>query len=512
MKLSVVQRDRAAGVLLGQACGDALGVPYEFAPPPKGDAVMKGGGLGPYEPGEWSDDTQMAACIAQVSDTGVDLTTPEALDGIASGFVAWRREGASDIGNQTRAVLRGVQAGDGAGKRLTEAAAGYAERHTQSAGNGALMRNGVVGLTRLDDRQATASAAQAVAQLTHADALAVDSCILHAEAVRYAVTTGVLDLTAGLDLVDGARRHKWATWLKEAKTGDPASFGRNGFTVTALQAAWAAIVSTDDGTGDPRHLQRALHAAVRIGHDTDTVAAIAGALLGARYGVSAVPAGWRRVIHGWPGLRSRDLIGLAYCTAVKGADPAWDDAANWPHRSSMREGGVRPIGRALTSDEGVILGTEADLERREELGFDAVVSLSRLGPDDLDAAGVAPGDHVECWLVDSDDPRDNADLGFALEDAADAVAALRSDGRRVLLHCVAAHHRTPSVALVYAVRHLGLDVDRAAREIHQVLGVGHVDGLLWSTARSVAAAAKDAVVRPENGVDPRGRTKGHLAE
>lgn len=486
MKLSVVQRDRAAGVLLGQACGDALGVPYEFAPAPTGDAVMKGGGLGPYEPGEWSDDTQMAACIAQVSATGVDLTTPEALDRIASGFVTWRREGASDIGNQTRAVLRGVQVGDGAGKRLTEAAAGYAERHTQSAGNGALMRNGVVGLTRLDDREATASAAHAVAQLTHADALSVDSCILHAEAVRYAVTTGVLDLAVGLDLVDGARRRKWAGWLEEAETEEPASFGRNGFTVTALQAAWSAIISTDDGTGDPHHLQRALHAAVRIGHDTDTVAAIAGALLGARYGVSAVPAGWRRVIHGWPGLRSRDLIGSAYCTAVMGADPAWDDAASWPHRTSMREGGARPIGRALPSDEGVILGTEADLERREELGFDAVVSLSRLGPGDVDAAAVAPGDHVECWLVDSDDPRDNAHLDFALEDAADAVAAFRGEGKRVLLHCVAAHHRTPSVALVYAVRHLGLDRGQAEEDIRRTLRVRHIGGLLWSQARRMA--------------------------
>ena len=48
MKLSAEQSDRAAGVLLGAACGDALGVPYEFAsPPPEGQAPrMSGGGLG----------------------------------------------------------------------------------------------------------------------------------------------------------------------------------------------------------------------------------------------------------------------------------------------------------------------------------------------------------------------------------------------------------------------------------------------------------------------------------
>ena len=47
MKLSTIQKDRAGGVLLGQAIGDALGVPYEFAPRiPAGEACMVGGGLG----------------------------------------------------------------------------------------------------------------------------------------------------------------------------------------------------------------------------------------------------------------------------------------------------------------------------------------------------------------------------------------------------------------------------------------------------------------------------------
>src|SRR6478752_6325905 len=81
--------DRAAGVLLGEACGDALGVPYEMAAPPVGEAVMKGGGLGPYEPGEWSDDTQMTLCVARIAAQGIDLTSPEGLDGVADAFTAW---------------------------------------------------------------------------------------------------------------------------------------------------------------------------------------------------------------------------------------------------------------------------------------------------------------------------------------------------------------------------------------------------------------------------------------
>jgi len=106
--LTTEQKDRAAGVLLGLAIGDALGVPYEFrdSPLPAGEAAqMLGGGLGPYAPGEYSDDTQMAVCIANVAATGVDLRSPETLDAIADGFLHWMIGGATDVGNLTRGVL-----------------------------------------------------------------------------------------------------------------------------------------------------------------------------------------------------------------------------------------------------------------------------------------------------------------------------------------------------------------------------------------------------------------------
>ena len=88
MTLTPAQVDRAAGVLLTQACGDALGVPYEFRTlPPVGEpAVMAGGGLGPYAPGEYSDDTQMAVCIAgTAARSGADLTDDASLDDVARG-------------------------------------------------------------------------------------------------------------------------------------------------------------------------------------------------------------------------------------------------------------------------------------------------------------------------------------------------------------------------------------------------------------------------------------------
>jgi len=111
MDLNAKQLDRAVGALVGAAAGDALGVPYEFGSRPlpgAGEpAEMLGGGLGGYEPGQWSDDTEMACVIAQVAATGADLRDESALDEIAAGFLDWHSE-AADVGIQTRRVLSGL--------------------------------------------------------------------------------------------------------------------------------------------------------------------------------------------------------------------------------------------------------------------------------------------------------------------------------------------------------------------------------------------------------------------
>lgn len=312
--------DRAAGVLLGQAVGDALGVPYEFATPPgPGEqAAMLGGGLGDFAPGEWSDDTAMAVAVAEGL-VAARLGEGSVDDEIAARFLAWYDDGPPDIGNQTAAVLgatrHALAAGGGApGAVLRAQAADFARTHPHSAGNGALMRTGVVALAHLRDRRALAEAARSIAGLTHADPLAGDSCVLWCESVRVAVEEVTLRPGAGLDLVPQERRGQWGAWLADALDLDRAAaeevpgrrFTPNGFTVTALQAAWAAVASTEQ-TGPIE----GLHAAVRIGDDTDTVAAIAGTLLGARWGASAWPATWRDAVHGWPGRHAEDLATVA---------------------------------------------------------------------------------------------------------------------------------------------------------------------------------------------------------
>ncbi|EYR64552.1 crystallin [Actinotalea ferrariae CF5-4] len=326
--------DRAAGVLMGMACGDALGAPYEFGPALPDDAPvgMVGGGAFGWAPGEWTDDTQMAVVLLEAAERAVSLDRSllDLLDDVALGWVAWAGS-AKDVGAQTRAVLSAAaRPGQPTAARLTAAATAHHERSGRSGGNGSLMRTAPVALAFLSDARAMAHAARTVSALTHHDPDAGDACVLWCAALRHAVLTGELDARAGLDLLPPDRQGTWSARLDEAEQRHPASYVRNGWVVEALMAAWSALVpeGQDEPDGPPatpgNRLRRSLERAVRGGGDTDTVAAIAGALAGARWGASAVPQEWVERVHGWPRrLRVAELgrRGLAVATRSPGQEP-----------------------------------------------------------------------------------------------------------------------------------------------------------------------------------------------
>jgi ADP-ribosyl-[dinitrogen reductase] hydrolase len=236
--------------------------------------------------------------------------------------------------------------------------------------------------------------------------------------------------------------------LDEAETVEPSHYTHsNGWVVAALLGAWSAISRTDG-------LVPGLHAAVAGGGDTDTVAAIAGQLLGAAHGASAVPARYRRRLHGWPQMHVRDLHRLAFLT-VNGGRPGPE---GWPGAALPSYASAQTTVVPHPDDSGVLLGAVGAVRPGVA---DAVVSLCRMGSDSAPLAGVAPEDHLEFWTVDKDDA--NNDVAGQLVDAARAVRELRDEGKTVLLHCVHGRSRTPTVAAVYGAMVTG-STPRAALE------------------------------------------------
>ncbi|MFH9967336.1 ADP-ribosylglycohydrolase family protein [Streptomyces mirabilis] len=508
-KLDARAADRAAGVLLGAAVGDALGVPYEFEARLSEDQQprMIGGGLGPYEPGEYSDDTQMQVCIAQVAATGADLRDPEALDAIAANFQGWLGEGASDVGNQTSLILSiAARAPGSAGTAMREAAREFTAGNARSAGNGSLMRTGIVALAHLGDAAVMAEAAIAVSSLTHPDPDCADACVLWCSGIRTAVLDGTFDgVRAGLDLLPAERREMWAERLDEAEAHPPHHFTNNGWVVHALQAAWSAITRTAvpeldpaEGSFPAQHLQLALEAAVRAGTDTDTVAAIVGALLGARWGCSGVPLEWQQAVNGWPGLNGTDLVRLALLTARGGSD----DASGWPSTPHLPSSHPR-FAIPHPHDPGVVLGNLTTAQGAEPVDVEAVVSLCRMG-----TGPVLPGtdvEHVRVWLVDSQG--DNANLHYVVDQAAREVLRLRQDGKRVLLHCYAGQSRTPAIAAVYSHLATGIDPKTALKDLRTAL----VNGWHLSEHPELHDAVHELATQAAPGRQPGAAARGHRA-
>ncbi len=317
--LSEAQIDRSLGSMIGMACGDALGAGYEFQPAfgKQFPVSMIGGGLGDFAKGEWTDDSSMAIVIAQALAESQGELSDAALDYMVRTWAEWALT-APDVGNQTRAVLSSAQSlaqADGrteiSWQDATKSSKLVHQRTGRSGGNGSLMRTAPVALAFLEhDEHETYEAAVRVSELTHFDIEAGEACGLWTVAIQHAIHTGELDLRRGLKLLENDRASVWSRRIESAELGTPAQFTQNGWVVEALQSAWCSISTTSNGRPS-EHLVAALEAAVRGGQDTDTVAAIAGSLIGAAYGKAAIPTQWQTSIHGWPGLRAKELEELS---------------------------------------------------------------------------------------------------------------------------------------------------------------------------------------------------------
>jgi ADP-ribosyl-[dinitrogen reductase] hydrolase len=280
-------RDRYRGVLLAAAAGDALGATVEFMSP---QAIRReygqlrdiiGGGWLKVAPGEITDDTQMALCIAR---SLVERGAFDA-DDIAARFVAWRASQPKDIGNTTAHALEHLARGvpwQEAGQRTHEA------MRPRDASNGSIMRCAPIALYARADPERNAQLSADASRITHANPLCVAASIALNAAIAALQNDPAVDpLTVALAATDNATLR---AALAAVPTRRPADLPASGYVLDTMQAAFWAV------TQHPT-LEEAIIAGVNLGQDSDTTGAVAGALAGARWGVAAIPDRWLSVLQ-----------------------------------------------------------------------------------------------------------------------------------------------------------------------------------------------------------------------
>jgi len=302
--------DRAEGALIGAAVGDALGAGYEFEwheNLKNVTPVMKEGTFG-TAPGEWTDDMSMTWCIADAAAHHADLASTAGLDAVAANFHDWFLSHPPDIGNQIRNVLAGaslVKKGEypTAAEMTSRAMEVYRHNPDRSAGNGSLMRTAPVALAYLTkpDEELVA-AAMAISDLTHGDPLCGEACAIWCLAIKWAIFNGDIPNLHEIatKLPDADRVAFWQDQIADAEQCEPEEFAPNGFVLAAFKAAWSTIHHTGGVPNEEEEwFREVLYRVIRVGHDTDTTASIAGALAGAIVGRNEIPYEWHSAIHGY---------------------------------------------------------------------------------------------------------------------------------------------------------------------------------------------------------------------
>ena len=280
-----LDHDRARGVLLGLAVGNLLGLPVEGA---SRSTILRAYPAGLVEIDPRERNRPMDDDLAQAVDLAEALAhDPDPVSGFADRLIEWRSENGRGIGIMTSTVIDYLEVGLGV---PSAARAFWQERGSpETQPNGALMRCAPVALRYALEPDRLIEQTAATCAVTHFAPGAQWSCILVNAAIAMLVrghepNRDDLILAASQDDAP-AELIAWTLAIPEAINERIAEERVSGHTYLCMQAAlWC--LDTDDG------LEDALTRIVNAGGDTDTNAAVAGAVLGARFGASAIPQRW----------------------------------------------------------------------------------------------------------------------------------------------------------------------------------------------------------------------------
>ena len=295
MQVTEIVKDRMLGCLYGQAIGDALGLGSEFMSQdeviqnyPNGlktyDQIIQDAHRRRWAKGAWTDDTDMMLCILNGFEDGkFDLQH------VASNFKDWFDGTPMGIGSHTYKILC---MGDYVEQPEMCSKLWWDLSRQQSAANGALMRTSVVGLAKYNvEKQA-----EDICKLTHYDPRCVGSCVIASVIIHNLVWNDTL--VSYEQIRDIAQRYddRMLEWVDKAyNSTDISSLDLDetysiGYTLRTLSAAlWCYWHSPS--------FEEGLLSVVNEGGDADTNGAIAGAILGAKFGFLSIPEHYIDDLH-----------------------------------------------------------------------------------------------------------------------------------------------------------------------------------------------------------------------
>ena len=463
--------DRFTGAMLGLACGDALGAPVEFLS--KEDLenqfgrlteMVSGGHYTRWRAGEWTDDTGMALCVAE----GILEAPDDPVSEIGDRFLAWRKS-AKDVGNTIAAALdafRGLERELSGARDIGDWSRASAStdqaRSGKAAGNGSLMRTLPVALAYADRSRLRLQSAH-ISAMTHWDPQAEAACL--------AYCFWVLEVLDGAEIVTAWHRALSATRDRAAEGAGPANTpglapipdpfwdrletaharqyeelqptGYAGYVLDCLEAAaWCAV--------NNESAEAAIVDAVNLAGEADTIAAVTGGIVGAYYGIEALPPRWLEV------LEQRERLATA-----------GRRLAELRHRLVYEKPGL-PSFEIRKAAPGILCGrnplTAGDVHRLQEAGVRYVLDLredrewdtpNRYGREAIAAMQWSGIERTSMEIVDEEA------LSPEQLDRAWKLLSTAADGPALYVHCRAGKERTGSVLGAFVARQEGIGLDKA---------------------------------------------------
>jgi len=264
-------RDRARAAFIGMAIGDALGATVEFMTAPEIASKygtfkeIIGGGWLRLKPGQVTDDTEMALCIARA--VVRNQTWP--LEAIAANFAAWLKSRPVDCGDTCRKGIRAYML-----HGTLEA-----PPNEWDAGNGAAMRILPAALFSLPDELLLRKYAVEQAHLTHNNPVSDAACICLGQMLQQAI--------CGAEKSRLRRQADGLVACFPTFAFEPYRGLATGYVVDTLQTVFHWFFRG-------RSFEECLIGTVNQGGDADTTGAICGMLAGAYYGMEGIPRRWQK--------------------------------------------------------------------------------------------------------------------------------------------------------------------------------------------------------------------------